>query len=291
MTGLVALSVALALSPGQAEPASLTWKLKEGQTFYVRTTNATTQTVSVAGQSQEQKTEHTSVDAYKVAKATADGYVLECTTLQSTTDTNILPDGLGSFDKDMQGAKLTFTLDKTFQVTKVDGVPEVLKKLTAGNPGVKPLTDSFISEGTIKKAVADLFRVGPGKPATVGDTWKAEETTPLGTSGELVAKMDFKYAGSKDGVDEVTFDGKAKYNPPKKAAADGAKIVKADLTSDKYTGTIRFDRTAGRLKASEDALTMKGTLTIAIGGMEVDADVTTVATSKAEVFDKSPIVD
>ncbi|QEL15752.1 DUF6263 family protein [Limnoglobus roseus] len=293
MTGLIAaLAVSLALSPGQVDGDLLKWKLKEGETFYVRSTNATDQTISVGGQNQEQKTEHTSVDAYKVTKATADGYTLEITTLQSTTETNIALGGLGSFDKDMVGEKLTVTLDKDFKVKTVKGVDALLKKLTDGTPAAKALTDSVISEGTLKKAVQDLFRSGPGKPAKVGDEWKADETTPLGTSGELTAKMDFKYAGTKDGVEEVTFTGKAKLSPPKETPADAMfKTVKSDIKSDKYTGTSRFDSKVGRLKQTEELLTLKGTMTIAAGGMEVEVDVASKATSKVEVFDKSPIID
>jgi hypothetical protein len=293
MTGFVTtLTVALALSSGQADGVALRWKLKEGDTFYVKQTDTMEQTVGVLGQNQEQKTDSTTVSRFKVTKADAAGYTLEQTILDSVTETNVIPGGLGDFDKKIKGTTFTVTLDKDFKATKIDGVSAAFDKVVQDNPAVKPIVASILHDETVKKAVQDLFRVGPDKAVKVGDAWKVDEVAPLGASGELATELAFKLATAKDGVAEVAYTGTAKFSPPKEPSPDVPfTITKADFKSDKFTGTIKFDTKAARMTASESTMTLAGTMTLKVGEMELAADIKSKATSKTEILDKNPVVN
>lgn len=293
MTGFVTtLALALTLSSGQADGVTLRWKLKQGDTFYLKQTDKMEQTVGVLGQNQEQNTESTVVSQFKVTKADADGYTLEQTVLDSVTETNVVPGGLGDFDKKYKGTKFTIALDKDFKATKIEGVTAAYDKVVQDNPAIKPVIAAYLHEEVMKKAVQDVFRVGPDKAVKVGDGWKADEVAPLGPSGELATALAFKLAAAKDGVAEVGYTGTAKFAPPKEASPDlPFTITKADFKSDKYTGTIKFDTKAGRMTEAESAMNLAGTMTLKIGEMELVADIKSKMTSKTEVLDKNPVVN
>lgn len=290
MTGLVAaLALSLTLAPAQAEMPPLKWKLKEGDTFFVRTTLKSKQTITIAAQDQEQTTTHARVDQFKVTKAAADGYTMERTAVQSATESGSLVDGLEDFDKAVVGAPLTLTLDGNLKVKKADGVTDMAKKLTAGNPAFKPLADGLFSEAAVKKGAEDLFARGPKKAVKVGEEWKATEVTPM-PAGPLTSRLVFKYAKSKDGTEEVTFTGKAKLAPPEKKT-EGAlsKVVKSTVKSDKHAGSFQFDSKTGRLKQGDEEFALTGELTYSYSGSEIDAEMKAAVTTKVEVFDKNPV--
>lgn len=293
MTGFVAtLALALVASPGQADGVSLQWKLKDGDTFYTKTTTNLEQTIAVMGNNIDQKQDQTTVHRYKVLKAGAGGYTVEQTVLQALTESNLPNVNFGDIDKKMKGAKLTVTMDDKFKVTKLEGVSDLAKKFGDENPIVKQVLAGVLNEEVLKKGVEDLFRAGPDAPVKVGDGWKRDETIPLGPLGEMAMKMNYKLEKSKDGLAEVSYTGDAKYAPPKESA-EGLPftISKADLKTDKFSGTTVFDSKAGRTKETKMEMNTSGTMTAKVGEAEFAMDLKQKLVSKTEVTAKNPVVD
>ena len=69
------------------------------------------------------------------------------------------------------------------------------------------------------------------------------------------------------------------------------KITKADLKSEKFTGTHTFDTKLGRLKESKQEMTVKGTFTISAGGQEIEAGIIQKSTTTLTVTDRNPVTD
>ncbi|QEL15753.1 DUF6263 family protein [Limnoglobus roseus] len=294
MTSLVAsLVLAIAFAPPQADGVSLKWKMNVGDTFYAQSVVGLEQTVTAAGKDVEQKQDQTAVSRYKVTKADKDGYTLEQTILQSIIETNILPGGAGDLSKKLRGATFTITLDDQLKVKKFEGIDDLIQKLGANDPKVKPLLAATLNEDAMKKSVQDLFYCGPDKIVKVGDTWKREDTLPLGPLGDMTLAMEYKYAGSKAGTEDIVLSGKATYAAPKKDAGGALpfKVVNADLKTEKMAGNLSFDSKAGRLKESTMEMKMSGTLTLAINGMEVAMDLKQKIVGKTTILDKNPVVD
>jgi hypothetical protein len=293
MTGFVAtLALALVASPGQADGVSLKWTLKAGDTFYAKTTTNLEQTIVAMGNNIDQKQDQTTVHRYKVLAADKDGYKLEQTILQAVTESNLPGVDFADLGKKMKGAVFTITMNDKFKVTKMEGVADLAKKLGDDNPILKQVLAGIMNEEVLKRTVEDVFGSGPDKPVKVGDTWKQDETFPLGPIGEMAVKMSYKLEKSKDGVEEIAFTGDAKYSPPKEAA-EGLPftISKADLKTDKFAGTTLFDSKAGRTKETKAEMNMSGSMTVKVGEAEIGMDLKQKLTTKTEVTDKNPVVD
>ncbi|MBL8867288.1 MAG: hypothetical protein JNK93_17155 [Planctomycetia bacterium] len=296
MTGFVAtFALALSLSPGQSEGVLLRWKLKEGDTFYAKTVTTMEQTVTAMGRDIEQKQEQTTVHRYKVLKASDKSYTVEQTVLQSITESNLAPGGLGDLDKKMKGATFTVELDANLKVTKIAGVQELVKKLGEDNPLLKQVLSNMLNDNLMKKGIEDVFRCGPDRAVKVGDSWKRDESIPLGPLGELSMKQEYKLAKSKDAIEEITYGGEAKYGPPKDAAAGGGglpfTVAKADLKTDKFSGTLLFDSKAGRTKENKVEMNLSGTMSVKVGELEVDMDLKQKLVTKTTLTEKSPVDD
>ncbi len=294
MTAFTAtFALALSLAPSQADGVLLRWKLKDGDTFYAKTVSTMEQTATAMGRDIEQKQEQTLVHRYKVLKASDMGYTVEQAIVQSITESNIAPGGLGDLDKKLKGATVTVELDANLKVTKVSGVAEMVKKLGEDNPLLKQVLAGMFTDELVKKGIEDVFRCGPDKAVKVDDTWKREEAIPLGPLGEMTMKFDFRFAKSKEGVEEITYGGEAKYGPPKQAAGGVLPftVAKADLKTEKFTGTLLFDSKAGRTKENKIEMTIAGTMTVKVGELELDMDLKQKLATKTTISEKSPVDD
>lgn len=297
MTSFVAsLILAAVAAPAQAGGVSLAWKMKAGDTFYARSAMNIEQTITINGRDVDQKQDQASVSRYKVTKVGPDGYTLEQTILQSSVESNIQPGGADDVTKKIRGATFTITLDAKFKVQKVDGIDELVTKLGGDDPKAKAMLSATLNEEVMKKSVQDMFYCGPddSKAVKVGDTWKRDTKLPMGPIGDMDLTMEYKYAGSKGGKEDVALSGSAKYAPPKKAAGGAAlpfTVKDADLKTDKLTGTLTFDSTAGRMTESKLEMEMSGSMTIAVNGREATMDLKQKLVGKTTILDKNPVVD
>ena len=283
-----ALTLALALAPAQADAVTLKWNLKPGDVFYSKNATVIDMTVGVMGQMIDQKQEINAVLRYKVKSADGDALVLELTYV----DMKMVAPGAdtSAVTTALKGESVTATLDKKYNVTKVDGHNKLVENLAQGDPMAKALLSAIISEDSVKQMFSTLFALTPEKPIKIGDTWTKEESMDAGGIGKITAKS--KYKLSKLSGDTATIDTTADMTFK---AGDGAwlpfKITNANFKIEKFTGTSAFDVKAGRLKDSKSEMTMTGSMTVGVGGMEVDATLTQKVKMTAAVSEKNPVKD
>lgn len=265
VVGLVAL---LAGGATAADPVALRWKLAKGDTFYVRSVNDMQQTIGVLGQTMEQQQTTTTVARFKVLEAGADKTVLE----QTITKVDIVGNLPGAADLagNMKGATLTFTLDKDYKVTKVDGYEKYIDRISGGNEQVAQVVKAASSEDALKASVEDLLNPGPGKPVAPGDKWTRETKLALGPLGNFTVNGRYALDGVDAGVAKVSYDADASFTPGKGGDGLPFQITKGELKADKYTGTLAFDTAAGRLKEVTQNVKLGGSLTVSAMGNEIE---------------------
>jgi hypothetical protein len=266
VVGLVAL---VAGGASAADPVALRWKLAKGDTFYVRTVNEMQQTIGVLGQNMEQNQTSTSVARFKVLDATADGGL---TVEQTITKVDIVGNLPGAADQagKMKGATLTFTLDKDYKVTKVDGYDKYIEQISGGNDQAAQVVKAATSEETLKVSVEDMLNPGPGKPVAPGDKWTRETKLPLGPLGTFAVNARYTLDGVDAGAAKVSYDADATFTAGKGGDGLPFQITKGEMKADKYTGTMTFDTAAGRLKESSQNVKLGGALTVSAMGQEIE---------------------
>jgi hypothetical protein len=281
----VTLLLAVALAPAQSD-APLAWKLKKGDTFYVKTTNDMKQTVEVLGQKQNQDQKQTTYHKYEVLSADKDGMVIE-QTIQKADMKSPIP-GAGELGDKMKGIKMKFTLNAKNEATKVEGYEKFVEALGGDNDMIKEMMKAMMSEDTLMLAVNDVFGFLPAKAVKKGDTWKRDYKFGLGPLGDFAMNTEYKLAESSDKGEKITWKATTKYGLPK---GDGGglpfTITKGDLKAEKFEGEYLFDAKAGRLKSGATAAKMAGKLTITVMGMDIEMEMNQDLTTKIEVTDKS----
>ena len=98
----------------------------------------------------------------------------------------------------------------------------------------------------------------------------------MGPIGTYDTSYKYTYEGKEGKLDKIKVDTTLKYSPPGAGAAGALPftIVSADLKSSDAKGTVLFDSAAGRLDSSEMGLKLAGKLTVSIGGMNTDVELT-----------------
>lgn len=270
MTLAVAGLVLAALAPARAaDPVTLQWKLAKGDVIYAKTVTKMDQTVGVMGMTMDQNQESTIVTKYTVIDATSDGgLVLEQTIAKADISGN-LP-GVAGVAGNMKGATLTFTLDKNWKVTKVDGYDLYIEKISGGNEDAAKLLKASAGPDTLKVAVEDMLAVGPGKPVNPGDTWKRDTKLSVGPLGDFTLNAKYTLDELKDGAAKVSYTAEAAFAAGKGGEGLPFQITKGELKADKYAGSLVFDTAAGRPKSGAMSTEMAGTLTVSVNGMELD---------------------
>ena len=285
MIGFVAfLALGATLTPSQAGGVSIQWKLKKNDIFYVQTVGKSEQTIKMNGETQPQKQDDTSVYQYEVMKAAKDGYVLEQTILAMSSKSN--PDRTGGVDQyaKVVGSKFTFHLGADFRVKKIEGVEDLLDKVSGKNPQIKQIIKGIWNDDTFKAPVEQLFRCGTDKPVKSGESWKSDYRFPVAGMGEVNAKLTNKVIGIKGDAWEVSHAG-----DPKFSAIPSGIISDANIQVDKFEGVMRFDTKRGILKESTLEIHMSGTMTMNFSNEKVNAVFKQERTIATEVSLKNPI--
>jgi hypothetical protein len=270
MRFIVAGLVLAALAPAKAaDPVVLQWKLAKGDVIYAKTVQKMEQTVGVMGMSMDQNQDSTIVTKYTVLDTTSDGgFVLEQSIVKADITGNI--PGVGDTAGNMKGATLTFTLDKNLKVTKVDGYEAYVEKISGGNDDIGKVLKASATPDTLKVAVEDMLAVGPGKPASVGDTWKRDTKLSVGPLGDFTLNATYKLDEVKDGAAKVSYTADATFAAGKGGGGLPFQITKGELKAKDYAGSLVFDPAAGRPKSGTMSTEMGGTLTVSVNGMELD---------------------
>jgi hypothetical protein len=287
------LALALTLAPAQSDPVTFKWKLNEGDVFYAKTVMTQNQTMGFMGQKLDFTIEISNVARYTVKSAKAGTTVVEITFVQSGIDAKGLPIPLlGDVGDKLKGTTLTATLNDKFEATKLAGYDKFLDKLGGGDDANRKMMQAIFPEASVREIVTQAFPPVPDKPVKVGDTWTRADKASLGGLGNVASKSTFKLDSADAGLAKVSMKGDLTFKP-----GDGGdtglpfKITKADLKTDRFTGTSVIDLKAGRLKESKSEMAMSGTMTIGAGGQEIEATLKQKTTTTTTVTDKNPVRD
>lgn len=288
------LCLAAALPPAAAPAAAgqdavtLKWTLKEGDTFYAKGTSNSDMNLEVLGMTQDMKQTGSTVARYKVKSVKAGATVVEMTYLDAKMDLEGLP-GFGEVGDKLKGAVLTATFDDAMEITKVEGYEKLLDKLGGEDPMAKEIMKLVMSEATAKAMFNQVFIPLPAKAVKVGDTWTRTDVMPFQGLGELTSKSKMTLDSHDNGLAKIKVGAEITFKPGKgELKGLPIKITKADLKTDRFTGTHTFDTRAGRLKESTQEMTIKGSFTISAAGQEIEAGIVQKSKTTLAVTDKNP---
>jgi hypothetical protein len=190
--------------------------------------------------------------------------------------------GLNDFFKNIKDCEFTVTYGKGLVVEKVEGQDTLLKNLGAANQQMEQLLRKILTTEALKEMSDPMAGLTPPAEKGVGEKWDKTNTLKLGPIGDYERKLGFEYKG-KDAdqkeLERIEVKAALTYKPPT-GDVDGLlfKIKSGELnTQNPKAGVYLFDNKTGMLRKAELAVTMSGTLVVAIGTTE-----TTVALSQTQ---------
>jgi len=303
--------VALVVLAGSAVPAvaqdtvELKWKFEKDKTFYQTMTTDTKQTMKVMGMDISQNQLQTFIFSWTPKEVDKDKTVIEQKiegvrmdieiggnkiTYDSTKDT-AAGNPLAEFFKALVGSVFKLTVSPDMKIQKIEGRDEFVKKLTNANQQMEPLLKQILSEEALKEIADPAFAAVPNKPVKKGETWKKDSKLNMGPIGSYDTQYTYTYEGKDGKLDKIKVDTSLKYQPPTAAAAGALpfQIVSADLKSKNASGTILFNSEAGRLESTEMSLQLEGKLTIAIGGMNTEVELSQTQKTTVKTSTENPV--
>jgi len=283
--------------PVAAQPVELDWKFEPGSTHKYRTNVTQQQTVKSEQLPQPMNvTQMTGMDqSYKVLEV-AQGVA----TVQITTDAvrmkasnpmmgmNIDYDSTSGDDPPQEvaalesliGTSYSVSIDKSGKVTNVQGVAELLEKLTQGvNPAAGQMLSAMLSEDAVKTQFEQQFRLLPEQPVAEGDSWNSALDMPMPGLGTVTIKTDYTYKGDskKDqATDHVVFKGNADLDTSELPQNVDLSLKKGDIS-----GSFDFSQSLGQLVNFEQVLSLVLEVTQQGQPFQIELDQTT----KTELID------
>jgi hypothetical protein len=288
--GVLALfAVAAAPAYGQVK---MQWKFNEGEKFYVEDKSTMKQKVEFQGKQFDQTVKTTMVTQYEVKKVAGDTVTLH----QKFIGVDVQSQGgfggdMDKFMEKLKGAAFTITL-KGNKITKFEGFDDFIKELAGGNDMAAQFLKMMITEETLKKSAEEAFGFLPEKAISKGDSWKRETTIPLGPLGSFKSVNDYTLEGKESDGEKIGLKANLTYTAPK---GDGGglaglfKITKGNLKAENARGTLIFDADKGRLVRYNMTMNFRGSLTLEVGGNQIEMDVATEQTTNSRVLNRNPL--
>ncbi len=293
----------------EAKPEKLEWKFEANKPFYQEMTTTTKQNMKVMGMDITQNQNQTFIfswtpkeqdkDKNWIVKQKIEAVKMDIEiggnkiTFDSTQAAGGASNALADFFKALVGSEFEMKISPDLKVIEIKGREEFVKKLTNANPQMEPLLKQILGEDALKQMAEPAFAAVPNMPVKKGQSWEPKPTTlNMGPIGTYETTYKYTYDGKDGKLDKIKVDSKLKYQPPGAAAAAGTlpfKITKADLNSKNASGTIWFDNEKHRLERSEMKLTLDGKLTIDIGGMSTDVELTQDQTTTVKTSNENPV--
>jgi hypothetical protein len=298
---------------GADKPANLKWKFEKDKPFYQTMTTSTEQNMKVMNSDVTQKQEQTfwfswtptgqDKDGNWTLKQKIEGVKMSINIGGQNIDYDSTKDSaatnpLADFFKNLVGSEFTLTVDKnTLKVKDISGRSEFVKKLAAANPQMEPLLNQILSDQALKEMADPTFAAVPNKEVKKGDpAWERESKLNMGPIGSYENTYKYTYEGKDEkqkNLDRIKVDTTLKYVPPADTQAGATnplpfKIKTANLTSSDAGGTILFNEDKGRVESSDLSLTLKGELTIEIGGTTTKVDLNQKQNTKVTTSDTQP---
>jgi len=291
---LLALLPVVLLAPVPKDlEAKIKWRLAKGDVFYVTTKDSANSAVvmNMMGQVAAPVKATSSTTAtlkYEVVSAGDTVRVVKVTVLSREVVTE--QDGLPQAQEtpDLKGATVTLTLDKNFEVTKVDGFKALTERFGDDVTGM----GGYATEKGFAEGLRQVFAVVPPKGINRGAKWerKASFADAMGT---LNRTARCTAAELNDATGHVVIDTLSDY---KWEAAEGkddpkgvvAKIVSGDLKGKDCKGTVTFDPKRGRLVGSREVIQVAGTFNLKLDKTPINMSLKSTVTRTVTVSDKAP---
>jgi hypothetical protein len=290
------------------EAVKLEWKFEKGKPFYQDMNTKTKQTMKIMAmdtvtQNQDQTFyfSWTPVEQDKdknwIIKQKIEGVKMDIEiggnkiSYDSTNPSASSGNPLADFFKALVGSEFKITISPEMKVLKIEGRDDFINRLVKANPQMEPLLKQILSEEALKQMADPAFASLPTKPVKKGDTWEKQSKLDMGPIGVYDTTYKYTYEGKDGKLDKIKVDTILNYKAPEASAAGQLpfKIKAAKLESKNATGTIWFDSEKGRLDHSDMKLTLEGKLTIEIGGMNSEVDLTQEQDTRVKTTDQNPV--
>jgi hypothetical protein len=310
VAGLVALAGSR-LPVFAGDDKDLAWKAFDEKSgpFYQVLTTKTVQTMKVMQMDVKQEQDQTFYIKWTPEKPDKDNWVVKQQIIgvkmkidiggnkieYDSTDEKAPKNPMSDFFEALTKAELKFHIDpKTFEVKKIEGREEFIKKLASTNPQIDALLRAILSEGALKQMAEPTWAAFPTETDKKNfkdkdKSWTRKSELDLGPIGKYTFDNTYTW-GDKD---KVKISSKLKYSEqsdPKKKEGLPFTIKSGSLEgSSKDDSYAEFDRAKGRFKSSKIDMGLKGTLKIDIGGMETTVELDQTQTSTVETRDTDPL--
>ena len=187
--------------------------------------------------------------------------------------------GLVEVFKSLKGSEFTVTLGKNYQVEKIEGKEEFIKKLVAGSPQMDALLKKLMTDDALKEMTDPTFKLLPAGTKKKGDKWERKTSLSLGPLGsyELIYKFAYVEPDKKD-FDKFEVETVINYTAPKESTdgllfriKDGSKLT-SDPAGSK--GVVYYDPKLQRIAEATINIKLRGDLIVSIGGTDTKVGLT-----------------
>jgi hypothetical protein len=304
---LLVVAVMAVCAYGQ-EPIKLEWKFVKDKPFYQEMNTKTNQTMKImAMDNVTQNNDQTfyfswtpleqDKDKNWIIEQKIEGVKMDIEiggnriNYDSTNPSASSGNPLADFFKALVGSKFKLTVSPQMKVLKIEGREDFINRLVKANPTMEPLLKQILGDEALKQMADPAFGALPSKPVKKGDTWEKQSKLDMGPIGIYDTTYKYTYEGKEGKLDKIKVDTTLNYKAPEASAAGQLpfKIKAANLQSKNATGTIWFDNEKGRLDHSDMKLNLEGKLTIEIGGMQSEVDLTQKQDTKVKTTDQNPV--
>jgi hypothetical protein len=290
-----------------AQDVQLKWEFKKDQPFYQTMDTETKQTMKVMGMEHTQNQKQTFIFSWTPKEQDKDknwviNQKIEAVKMNidiggqkvdydSTNPTSATGNPLADFFKSLVGSEFKLTVSPEMKVIKIEGRDEFLQKLIKTNPQMEPLLKQILGDEALKQMADPAFASVPNKAVKKGDTWEKKSTLNMGPIGTYDTTYKYTYEGKEGKLDKIKVDTTLVYGPPGPNAGGALpfQIKSAKIETKGATGSILFDNEKHRLEKSDTKLKLEGKMTISIGGMNTDVDLSQDQTTTVTTSDKNPV--
>jgi hypothetical protein len=286
---IAATTIVLSLATCSFAQVDLRWKIADNETLTTTARTKVEQTLSIAGQDLETKTETTLVVSTVSGKRSPDGTIGRTSKIESLKSDLSLPGGVViEFDSskpvEPQGTQYDVLLDLMQVVAKTnstsvcgddnrvisidvdrsshENLDDTVKQLIKG-----PFDSDYLKEASNN----DLDQI-PSKPIKEGDTWTLTKTVRLEAGQSLTFTTRYEYAGTVDrdgkALHKITYTS-TEVSYGQENPSGPAKVTDSDLKIESSDGTILFDSNLGRIVEQKEKVHIKGDMTFDINGQEL----------------------
>jgi hypothetical protein len=284
---LASLLLGLTFTGQAVSQTKLSWKLKEGDVFFVEEKIVGKTAVTIMGNtSTEEQTQHR-LSRFLVKSTSRDEIVLE-QQIEWWKFAGGQDDGK-FLEKLCKDIVFTVHLSPKGAITRFEGYKEFLKKLASYDDAEAKKLNAVRGEDVLRAPLVQVFDIMPNAAVKAGDKWERVSNVPMGPMGNFTLAAVYTYSGLGDGGDQINIKANLSFSSGTADSGElGFKILKLDLTKREATGKLVFDNVKGRLLSEEITLPLAGTMVIELMGMQVEVGLDGTETRSIKVFNKRP---